>query len=447
MKKTNVIKNVITFLVLALASMTLFSCAKKSDAAAAGGTASGTVQIRATWWGDTKRNDMYDSIVAEFEKENPGITVIREPASWVDYWDKLSVQAAGGNAPDFIAMHPQYAADYVPRGVIEPLEAYIADGTLSTEGWAQGTIDTGKFNGTLYMMPMGVTFSSVFINSSLFEELGVTPPDFDWTWDDMRAIGLKVRAALDTRGQKNVWLMTDVSSALNSWRYYVRQQGREIYDANGNINFTEGDVESWFALFKEFRDLGIVPDGATSTEYANAVLEDSLFARDKVLSLIIPINQYKLYRTTFPDKTTSFIRMPTGGAAKKVGEFPEGAFFAVNAKSTPEKKLAAAKLMNFWINSEKSLAIFGLDQGVPGNLKVGEVILPALDEYQKEIVGYVNRLSQIGTATIYPPSGASEIDALFKNFGEQVQFGAKTPAQAAREFYAQAVEIRSKAAK
>jgi multiple sugar transport system substrate-binding protein len=411
-----------------------------------GAASSGKTEIRAAWWGDTGRHELYNRIVDEFQAANPDVVVAREPTSWNDYWDKLSVQAAGGNAPDFMGMHPQYSADYIPRGVCEPLDAYIADKTLSTDGWAQGTIDTGKYDGKVYMMAMGVTFSVSFVNTGLFKELGVTPPAFDWTWEDARRIGLQVRAAFDRQGKRTSWMFNDISTSINSWRYFIRQHGRELYDAKGDIGAQVSDVEEWFTMFKEFRDAGIVPDAATATEYFNATLEDSLFSRDKILILWVPVNQYKLYSTTFPNKEVSIIRMQTA-PGRSVGEFPEGAHFAVNSRAAPEKKRAAVRLMNFWLNDERSLKIYGLDQGVPGNLKVGEVIIPALDQYQLKIVEVVNALSKIGTPTIYPPTGASEIDLLFRNFGEQVQFNQKTPAAAAREFYDQAVAIRARAGK
>ncbi len=405
--------------------------------------ASGTVEIRAAWWGDTKRHEMYNQIVAEFMKANPDIKVVTEPVSWNDYWDKLAVQVAGGNAPDFIGMHPQYAADYIGRGMVEPLDQYIKDGVISTDGWAEGTVNTGVINGVNYMMAMGVTFTSVFVNEGLFAELGIEKPAFDWTYDDMKEIGLKVREAFDAAGKPDAWLMNDISTNINSFRYFVRQNGRELYDTNGDINFTAEDVEKWFAMFKEFRDLGIIPDAATATEYFNATLEDSTFSRDMVLLTQVPINQLKLYLTTFPDKTVSAIRIPSlaGGA---VGEFPEGAHFGIYAKTTPEKKLAAAKLINFWLNMEASLGVFGLDQGVPGNLALKDAYMPKLDEYQLQILDFVNTLSEIATPTIYPPTGASEIDTLFKSIAEAVQFDAKTPADAAQELYAAAVAIRSK---
>ena len=72
----------------------------------------GPVEIRARYWGEAKRFELYDKIIQEFEKVHPNVTVIREPSTWGEYWDKLNVQIAGGNAPDFLNMHPQYAADY-----------------------------------------------------------------------------------------------------------------------------------------------------------------------------------------------------------------------------------------------------------------------------------------------------------------------------------------------
>jgi multiple sugar transport system substrate-binding protein len=338
-----------------------------------GGTTSGKTEIRAAWWGDTKRHALYNQIVDEFEKANPGITVVREPMSNINYWDKLAVQTAGGNAPDFLCMHPRYANDYIPRGVCEPLDDYIKNGILSIDNWAQSTIETGKFNGKIYMLAMGITFQGEFVNLGAFKELGVTPPSFDWTWDDVKRIGVQVRQAFDKQGKRTQWMIKDdsIDVSFNTFRYYVREFGRDLYDKDGNINFTQQDMENFFTMWKELRDLGVVPDAATSTEYINNALEDSLFARDKTLiSFRIPVNQFWLYNTTFPDKELGMIRMPSNKNKVQSGEFPEGAHYAAYAGSTPEKKVAAVKLINFWLNDPRSLILYRLDQGVPANEKV-----------------------------------------------------------------------------
>ncbi|MDR2750621.1 MAG: extracellular solute-binding protein, partial [Clostridiales bacterium] len=375
-----------------------------------------------------------------FEAANPNVTVISEPVSWTDYWDKLAVQTSSNNAPDFMGMHAQYASDYIGRNKVEPLQPYIDKGLLTVSGWPEGVVNTGAVDGTLYMLSMGITFSCVFANESLFDRLGVAKPGFDWSWDDLKTIGTQVREKFDAVGNSDAWLMNDISTSLNSWRYFVRQNGRELYTADGEIGFTLEDIVGFWTMYDELRNLGVVPDPATTTEYGTATLEDSLFSRDKILVTMVPVNQYKLYSTTFPDKTIGIVRNPTA-VGKAVGEFPEGAHFAISSESSQDKKDAAAMLMNHWINTAEGLSLFGLDQGVPGNESLSDAYIPKLDEYQLEILDFVNTLSKIGTPSTFPVAGATEIDAAFKSIAESIAFGQTGVEAGATQFLEQAKTI------
>ena len=424
----------LAFVMVVILSLSAFSVSF------AGAADAEPVEIRAAWWGETVRHDLYGQILDEFMKAYPHIKVISEPTSWNDYWDKMAVQTAGSNAPDFMCMHPQYASDYIGRGVMEPLDPFVADGTISLDGWEQGVIDTGVVDGTNYMMAMGVTFSSIFVNKTTMDANGLAIPEAGWTWDDLKALGIEAREKFDANGKVDSYLFSDVSNAINQFRYFSRQQGHELYDTEGNVEFTAEDIEKWFTMFNEFRDLGIVPDAATSTEYYNATLEDSPIAREIVMMNFVPINQIALYNRTFPDRETIAIRHP-GTAGGSVGEFPEGAHFGVSANTTPEKKLAAAQLLNFWLNSAESLKLFKLDQGVPGNANLQDAYVPLLDENQMIILNFVSDLMKVGTPTTFPPAGASEVDAMFKLVAEEVWFGMLTPADAAARIVQEANTI------
>ncbi|MDR0657272.1 MAG: extracellular solute-binding protein [Treponema sp.] len=445
-------KNKTLFMAVAMLVMMALSLFGGGGQQGSGGSASasGKVEIRASWWGDTVRHELYSKIIGEFEKANPGITVVREPLTWAGYWDKMSVQAAGGNAPDFISMHPLYANDYIPRGVCEPLDDYIKNGTISVDNWAQSTIDTGKFNGKIYMMAMGITFVSSFVNLGAFKELGIEPPPFDWTLEDAKRIGLQVRQAFDKQGKRNQWMMADRTMDINAGvlRYYAREAGRDFYDREGKLAFTQQDLENLFTDYKELRDLGVIPDAATSMEYFELPLEDTLLARDKVLIHSDPVNKFWLYNTTFPDKELGIIRIPSRKNKIQSGEYPEGAHYAVYARSTPEKKLAAAKLINFWLNDPRSLILYRLDQGVPANEKVlQETVVPALDKFMQASVNFVNILAKVTTPSPNPPTGHSQITQEYLKAAQEVAYGVKTPAQAAKDFYELAQDILVKVAK
>ncbi len=405
-----------------------------------GSTTNQSVEIRAAWWGDTKRHELYNQIIDRFEEANPGIKVVREPVSWNDYWDKLTVQSASGEAPDFMGMHPQFASDYVGRGVIEPLDSYVNDGTIDLSNFSQAAIDSGKVNDTIYMVSMGLTSASMFVNTSFLKDLGIDAPSFDWTWDDLKSIGFEVRKALDAKGQKDVWFAGDGSGAYQFFRYWARQRGGDLYTTDGDLDYDEEDLITWFKMWNDLRENGIVPDAATTTEYAKATLEDSLFAKKKIAATSVPANQYKLYCNAVPDSEIIIIRHPAMKDGQ-IGEYIEGAHFAISSKTTPEKKVAAAKLLNFWVNSESSMEIYRLDQGVPANTKMAEFITPLLDDQDKVIVDYVNKISVIARSTTFPPAGASEIDSLFQTIAESVRFNQKTPEDAAAELISEAKNI------
>lgn len=400
------------------------------------------VQIRVAWWGDTKRHELYNQICDAFEAKNPNIKLIREPVSWTDYWDKLTVQSASGGAPDFMGMHPQFASDYVRRGVLEPLDNFVKDGVIDLSNFSQAAIDSGKVNGTIYMVSMGLTGASMFVNNTMLEDLGITIPSFDWTWDDLKTIGIATRKVLDAKGKKDAWLIVDGSGAYQLFRYWVRQNGRvDLYTSDGNIAYTKEDATSWFKMWNDLRNNGVVPDASTTTEYAKATLEDSLFARQKVAIASVPANQYKLYCAALPNAKITMIRNPVM-VNGQTAEYVEGAHFAISAKTTPEKKLAAAKLMNFWLNTEDSIKLFKLDQGVPANTKMVEYLNTLLDDQDKAVVAYVNKIASIVTnPTTFPPAGASEVDSLFQQIAEKVRFGQLTPEDAGAQLVSQAQAI------
>lgn len=441
--------------VLLITALLLASCgpaAGGTTAPAAGGTAPATapaagatdsgeqIEIRAGWWGDTVRNDLYGEIIDGFEARYPHITVVREPASWGDYWDRLAIQTAGGHAPDFISMHALFASDYIGRGVLAPLDPFVADGTLDLSQWPQGVIDTGVVRGTNYMVAMGVTFASLFVNRGLMNELGIDVPNMDWTWDEFMQTAWDVRHAFDAIGQNRAWLIGDFSGVDLVLRFWLRQHGYYIYDAAGNIAFTPEIIASLWEMTSYLLDNNLIPDPATTTEFGNVTLEESMFSRGMVLLAQAPVNQFAMQRQTFPDKDMTIIRNPSlpGGPP---GEFPEGAHFAVSAHSPPERQRAAAMLINYWLNTEEGLYLFRLDQGVPGNESLHHTFVDHLTPDQVSILEYVQYCATFAWPFYFHPRGAGEVNSSFGFHAEHVRFGLMTPMEAAIGFYEESNEI------
>lgn len=82
-----------------------------------------------------------------------------------------------------------------------------------------------------------------------------------------------------------------------------------------------------------------------------------------------------------------------------------------------------------------------MEQGVPPNHQMVEHISNLLDPAAQRAVEFVESMLDLTGAGVYPPLGASEIDAAFTHVATQVMFGQLTPEAAAAQFMAQAQEI------
>ncbi len=414
----------------------------KADAPAAAADGE-QIQIRFSWWGDTKRNDMYNAICDRFEAENPNIKVMREPMSWTDYWPKMATQAGGGNLPDAFGMHPQFAADYAMRGTMADLGPYVEDGTLDISKMSDSVIQTGKYEDTLYMISQGVTFTSYFVNEELAKEYGVELPayDEDWTWDDLKAKALEFAEKAKGTG---IYFCNDASGGINEFRWCSRQSGGDNYTEDGQIGFEAKVMEGWLGYWKELRDAGAIPDAATNTEEGATALEQRLFASGKMLMCNNPVNQLWLFQNAMPDNTVSPIRIPTDNEGNR-GEYLEGAHFGISAGVDEAHQRAAAKLINFFVNTEKSYELFLLDQGVPANSDMAEFIKPLLDEPNQKVINYVSALMETAEVVkIVPPEGASEVNDAFKVASEKVAYESDTIENAVAEFMDKANAILQK---
>ena len=401
------------------------------------------VEIRFTWWGDTTRNEMYNQICDRFEEANPDIKVIRESGSWNDYWDKLATQVAGGNAPDVISMHVQYISDYAGRGVLADLQPYIDGGILDTSKMEQGIIDGCKYNGTMCLIPMGITFSNMLVNQTLLEKYGMEVPSYttDYTWDDLMAQGEELKAAAEAQGE-TAYITSDSSTVYTMFRYMARQSGGDLYTEDGQLGFEQSVVEDWFNYWNEMRDKGLVPDAATSTEDSAAPIEQRLFTTGTVAYTCTPANQLYQFQEQMPDQVVTLARNPIGNDGAR-GEYAEGAHFSINNNSSDEKKEAAARFINFWVNTEEYMELFKVDQGVPANSDMAEYVRGLVDETDKKVIDYVLATMPVAYEATYAPVGATEIQTAFEDAAGAVQFGQMTAEEGAKQFYEQAQAILS----
>ena len=414
--------------------VSIAGCSSNDKAATSGGTKKDPVEIRFAWWGDTKRNEIYNAIADRFEEEHPNIKIKREASSWADFWQKLSTQTAGGNAPDVFGMHANYVSDYANRNTLLKLDNYVDSNTIDQSNFPAAVEESGKINGNLYMIAQGVTMTGFVYNTALFDKLGVPYPADDWTWDDFAKTALTLTA-------KGVTGAPDMGGgALQpQFRYFLRQNGQDLFSEDGKkLAFDKETLVKWWSYWDALRKKGGTPTAETSTEFQNAPLEQNMFNTGKIAMQQIPANQLYLYQQQTKDGTLKMAKMPRGANGEK-GEFIEGAYLSIAAKSKHPKE--AAEFISFFVNSEKSLELFKVEQGSPGSTKMADFVKPLLEPAQKDAVDFIQETLKDAQAAPYPPMGVTQIEQAYKDAYTAVSFGKMSVVQAADKFMKDATSI------
>lgn len=137
---------------------------------------------------------MWDSLIAEFTKTYPSITVKYVPTpgdSWGDYFDKLATMIAGGNPPDVSRVAIEGTRLMVSRGLATPLDDYMK-GDPEVDDYLKDVspklLEAFRVDGKTYELPFDWNNMVMYYNTKMFQKEGIQPPKRDWTKDDFLKI-------------------------------------------------------------------------------------------------------------------------------------------------------------------------------------------------------------------------------------------------------------------
>jgi len=138
--------------------------------------------------------DGQKEIVRMFEEEHPNIKI---NTTWVppeNYYDKLKVRIASGNAPDLMRIVIEQYQDLADRGAFLDIQPYVDKDVESNPEFASQMddyfnilIDALEYNDSLYGLPGDWNNAIIFYNKDLFDEAGVEYPRADWTVEEFLA--------------------------------------------------------------------------------------------------------------------------------------------------------------------------------------------------------------------------------------------------------------------
>jgi multiple sugar transport system substrate-binding protein len=147
--------------------------------ALAGCTRPGDRALR--FWAMGREGEVVGELLAEFEREHPGLTVRVEQLPWTAAHEKLLTAFAGDATPDLAQLGNTWIAEFAALGALEPLQPWLdADRSIVAADYFEGIWRTNQVDGTLVGLPWYVDTRLLFYRSDLFARAGVhTMPN---TW-------------------------------------------------------------------------------------------------------------------------------------------------------------------------------------------------------------------------------------------------------------------------
>lgn len=400
------------------------------------------VTIRTSVWGGEARFKLYDQVFDLYESENPHVTILRDYLAWGDYWVKKATQAAGGNLPDMTNVSWYSIREYAEKGMYVPLDQYIESGDINIDGWNDLVLDTGKVDGVLYSLPIGVSIDGLMSNKTLIEKAGMEVPPYEITYEDYKDYLLELQGKLPDE----VWATTDKGKDFKSLSTWVRQKyGVEFYSPDGNsLGYTKEALKEWLEYWADLRDAGAIVPVAVSQELAGGdPWADTVEAREWVCTWMAPDNQLSIFQLyTKGELTIGRTPIMSDEGVNKYGEIllMTGFSLASNSK-VPDETI---KLINWFPRNIEGNRIFNADQGFVGVPEVVDMLTEMAEPKKAEFFNHATKVS-ISQPPV-PPTipwavGSQAVVSAYERQYDELLYGKKTIDQVVDDFFAEAEEL------
>jgi len=362
-----------------------------------------------------ENQDGLKKLVAQFVKENPGITIdmLIVPN---DADATMSARAAQGKLPDILQMQSySRVQEYAEKGYLvdltkQPVLGKVVDSAKPSVTW----------NNKLWGLPMDFAGIGIIYNKDIFAKYNLKAPT---TYRELD----KVCRTLNDKGVipfagllKENWSMGHFITMVHT--SLLAEKGIPVStfvaDMNaGKTSYGVVDTDKLFAIIDFYRK-----NMDKNAEEMAWNEQQASFAEGKAAMMVQGLWSYGAAIGTNPKLNCGFIPFPVFNDAKKNIFYADvDSCFGVSAQSSPEKKAAALKFLE-WLSTPQAQKIWVEDYKLTLSFKGADV---------SKLGGpFVDLMTNVNKNGAYPWAFASYPTAVFedacKNGAQQYVFNKKT---------------------
>jgi multiple sugar transport system substrate-binding protein len=305
---------------------------------------------------DPNRTALEEKLIAEFQAQNPNVTVVRETSPSGPIIEKILTAFAAMKGPDIFNIGAEQEWQYIVGERVAPVDleavGYSSYKALQDD-YLPVTFNGALYEGKIYGLPMEITNWCIYVNNKYYREVGLDPAkDYPKTWEQMVDVAEKLtiregevitRRGFDFRYPYYLIFFVPMANQL----------GGTLLTADGKSGAI--DSAAWIKLFQYMADWG--PNGRNlgAPTYTNA---RKTFNRDdnSIAMCISGLYQYdriKAENEAFLPEVSVVPYPRFKDAVNNNGAAVYGHYYLVNASSSPAVRKAAWKLTWYFSNHEE----------------------------------------------------------------------------------------------
>ena len=247
--------------------MSLAACSSGDDSGS--DTGSGSTGGSLLIWADEKRAGPIGDLAKSWGEEND-VSVEVTQINFEDLKDQFTQQVPAGQGPDIMLGQNAWAGDFVPSGLISPVDL-----GANRDQFAASAVEAFTVNGQTYGVPIAMDNIIMFRNTDLV-------PDAPATANEMGEIGLKLQKEGKTKYPVGLQV-GDRGDMFHAFPFFTGAGGYFFGgpDAEGNYDTSDLGVDSpgaqaWAEAFSQWGKDGVVKSTFVQDDLRQAWVDGAL---------------------------------------------------------------------------------------------------------------------------------------------------------------------------
>lgn len=257
-------KRFIILVVLGWALSVLVSCSAGSNGSNSAQGESGTQEVE--FWTmqlQPEFTDYFDQLIADFEAENPEITIRWVDVPWGDMQSKILTAVSAGTAPDIVNLNPDFASQLASRNAWLELDDSVP--LENQQQYLPGVWRANALDGKTFGLPWYLTTNVTIYNTDLLEQAGISEPPT--TFDELATVAKQVK---DTTGKYAFFITFVPEDSADALQSFVKM-GVPLVNADGSAAFNTPEGKAVFQYWTDLFIDGLLPREVLTQGHRRAI--------------------------------------------------------------------------------------------------------------------------------------------------------------------------------